>query len=108
MLKLGTVAQTMIEAWSVEPSRSNHHDTQMVTSLSMTSAYDDYRALHCPETGLCYVMLPYYGTDDPFAMVTDLTSLSAESLGMDMIHFHHQTVDVVDPKTESGFQHCWD
>ena len=90
----------------MEPLRSNHHSHQTVTSPSMTSAFGDYRALHCPEIGLCYVKLPYYGKDGPFAMVTDLTNLNAESLEMDKIHFHHQTVDVVDPKTESGFRHC--
>jgi len=72
----------------------------------MTSAYDCYLALHYPEMGLCYVKPPYYEIDGPFAMVTGLTDLNAESLVMDKIHLHHQKVDVVDPKTESGFQHC--
>ena len=103
----GTVVQTMTVALSVVASRSNHLGNQMKISLNRTFAFGDFLASRWPGKGYHLVKYPYCEKADPFARVISLTSLSAVNQVMKMIHSLHQIGDVVDPKEEHGFPHCW-
>lgn len=107
-LKQETAAQTLTVALSVASSRSSHPGNQMKISLNMTFAFGDFLVSHCPGKGYHLVKYPYCEKVDPFAKVISLTSLSAVNQVREMNRSLHRIKDVVDPKSEHGFPHCWD